>query len=114
MIQRVFLWFYCAFPPNLKRSLGVVDFEKDEVYHFPEAVFSEATPLVDNITGDVYYCNDKAIFKCSPNPDDKPEMLCLLPETIFKNVAKIERPATHLTFSPDRTKMFLDRVTCCL
>ena len=38
-----YLWFYCAFPPSgsqlYGRTLGVVDFEHQEVHHFPETQF---------------------------------------------------------------------------
>jgi hypothetical protein len=31
-----YLWFYCAFPPALRRTLAVIDFVDQEVRHFPE------------------------------------------------------------------------------
>jgi hypothetical protein len=34
-----YLWFHCAFPPSLGRTLGVVDFQTGEVRHFPETQF---------------------------------------------------------------------------
>ncbi|MEZ4582233.1 MAG: hypothetical protein R3A10_11485 [Caldilineaceae bacterium] len=34
--RRRYLWFYCAFPPALHRSLAVIDLVDQEVRHFPE------------------------------------------------------------------------------
>ena len=38
-----YLWFYCAFPPGLNRSLGIVDFHTGDVHNYPETQFVSAT-----------------------------------------------------------------------
>jgi len=106
-----YLWFYCSFPPALYRTLGVVDFLTDEVYHFPETQYAGATPLVDTATGHVYYADDAAVYRRSPNPAEAPVLIAPLPAVMFENNARVINPATHLTFSPDKKQLFLDAVT---
>ena len=52
-----YLWMYCGFPPagnaTFGRSLGVVDTEKDTFTHFPNTMFTDASPVVDTDTGEV-------------------------------------------------------------
>ena len=106
-----YLWFYCSFPPASYRTLGVVDFTTDEVRHFPETMFSDATPLVDTQTGYAYYADLQAVYKHSPKAGSLPEKVCDLPSAFFENDARLLNPATHLTFSHDHKKMFLDAST---
>ena len=106
-----YLWFRCTFPPAMYATLGVVDFEKDEVYHFPETHFADEVPTVDPVTGDIYYADTVAVYKRSPDPNATVEKLCDLPREIYKEKAIVVKPATHLTFSPDRKQLFLDAMT---
>lgn len=103
-----YLWFYCIFPPAPYRTLAVVDFTTDRVHHFPEAMFAESMPTVDPETGDVYYADVNALYKRSPKPEIPTEKICDLPKELCENDSRIINPATHLTFSPDRKKMFFD------
>ena len=109
--QGRYLWFRCTFPPAMYSTLGVVDFATDEVHHFPETQFSDETPTVDPITGTVYYADDRAIYKRLPDPNASVEKICNLPSEFFKRKAIVQKAATHLTFSPDRTQLFLDAIT---
>lgn len=106
-----YLWFRCAFPPAAYYTLGVVDLETDEVRHFPETQFLGATPTVDPISGEVYYADASAVYKRSPDPEKTVEKVCDLPAELFKRKARVYSPATHFTFSPDRTQLFLDAYT---
>jgi hypothetical protein len=106
-----YLWFWCIFPPAMYYTLAVIDFEKDEIYHFPETEFVAESPLVDVETGDVYYSDTVAIYKRTPDPSKPTVKLCDLPEVAREDNARILRSATHLTLSPDKTKMFLDMTT---
>ena len=106
-----YLWFMCSFPPALYYTLGVIDFETDEIHHFPETEFVAESPLVDVETGDVYYSDTAAIFKRTPDPAIPPVRLCDMPAVAYENDAKVLRSATHLTMSPDKTKIFLDITT---
>lgn len=106
-----YLWFRCTFPPAMYSTLGVVDFIKDEVHHFPETQFFGETPTVDPLTGDVYYADACALYKRSPNPNVALEKICNLPSELYKRKARVYSAATHLTFSPDRSQLFLDSLT---
>ncbi len=106
-----FLWFYCAFPPagnaNCGRTLAVVDFERQEVRHFPETQFLDASPAVDFRTGEVYWCTGPEIWKRGPQTNDTPVFINRLPDDIVRG-RRPWRTATHLTFSADRKALAID------
>lgn len=106
-----YLWFYCYFPPANYRTLGVIDFTTDQVHHFPETLYLDASPTVDPLTGDVYYADGQAIYRRSPKPALPVEKICDLPKEFFEKKAGLIVPVTHLTFSPDRKQVFLDART---
>lgn len=103
-----FLWFYCAFPPSGSagngRTLGLIDFETDEIVHFPETQFTSSSPAVDPKTGDLYWCNSKGVYKHAPK---KGASVVFVASNPFLKASN-GRMATHLTFSADRTELFLD------
>lgn len=105
-----YLWFYCAFPPagdaNYGRTLGVVDFEYGQIYHYPETQFLDASPMVDLDTGEVYWCNKSDIWKRGPRPQDRPQHIAKFPENLKKGA--IHRIATHLTRSPNKEELCFD------
>ena len=106
-----YLWFYCAFPPagdaNFGRTLGVLDVEADELRHFPETQFLDASPMVDNLNGDAYWCNKTGIWRRGPRATDAVERIARLPDEWFAK-GTIHRIATHLTFSADRSDLNID------
>jgi hypothetical protein len=106
-----FLWFYCGFPPtgnaNQGRTLGVVDFERQEIRHFPETGFLDASPAVDPTTGHAYWCSGVDIWKRGPLAGDTPILVNRFPQSIARN-RRPWRIATHLTFSPDRRALNFD------
>jgi hypothetical protein len=106
-----YYWFYCAFPPagnaNQGRSLGVADFHKGTVHHFPETGFSDASPLVDQETGECYWCSGVEILKRRPEPDSSPVVVNRFPDEFVRN-RRPWRLATHLTFSADHKAVNLD------
>lgn len=106
-----YLWFWCTFPPAKYYTLAVIDFLTDEIHHFPETEFVDATPLTDVETGEVYFATLDAIYKRSPNPELPLELVCELPSNILENHAKMIKTATHLTMSPDKKEMFIDAMT---
>lgn len=71
-----YLWFYCAFPPggdaDYGRTLGVVDFQEQDVRHFPETQFGSASPWLDTASGDIYWCTGPEIYRRSPRRGDQP------------------------------------------
>lgn len=106
-----FLWIYCAFPPagngNQGRSLAVVDFELQEIRHYPETGFLDASPAVDLASGTAYWCTGVEIWKRGPLAGDLPVLVNRFPQTL----ALSRRPwrlATHLTFSADRKALNID------
>jgi hypothetical protein len=106
-----FLWIYCAFPPagngNQGRSLAVVDFQLQEVRHYPETGFLDASPAVDPATAEVYWCSGLEIWKRGPLADDTPVLVNRFPRALARN-RRPWRVATHLTFSADRRALNID------
>jgi len=101
-----YLWFYCSFPPAMYMTLGVVDFETDEVHHFPETSYI-CGPLVDPDTGECIFAASNGFWRKSPKADVPMEFICPIPQEI----TQYGRPgslATHLTYSPDKKEIFLD------
>lgn len=101
-----YLWFYCSFPPAMYRTLGLVDFDADEVHHFPETEFIGG-PLVDLHSGDVLFAGHQGFFRRSPRPAEPLEEICAVPDALRKYGAPSSL-GTHLTFSPDRQEIFID------
>ena len=106
-----FLWFYCAFPPAgnhwLGRTLGVIDFEKQTINHYPETAFINCSPLVCDATGGIYWATTKCICYRGPHPKDTVDIIAALPEDLFGE-RFVKRVATHFTFSPDGRELFFD------
>jgi hypothetical protein len=106
-----YLWFYCAFPPSgsqlYGRTLGVVDFEQQEVHHFPETQFQSASPLADAESGEVYWTTGPSIWKRPADPTAGAECVNSLPQEIVGN-RRIHRLATHLSLSADGKEFFVD------
>lgn len=102
-----YLWFYCAFPPSEAKTLGVVDFEKQQVFHFPETQFSAVSPFVDGATGWACWCSHNAIWRRGPDPACTAELVNALPEEVIQN-RPISRLATHLTRSANGKEFFVD------
>lgn len=109
--QARYLWFYCSFPPASYYTLGVVDFSTDEVHHFPETEFSDVTPTVDPLTGEIYYADVKSVYRRSPDPQIPVEKICDLPKELYQKKAHVLSASTHFTFSPDRKNIFIDAYT---
>ena len=102
-----YLWFMCSYPPANQKSLGLVDFLTDEIYHFPETAGAGESSLVLEETGDVLFTNSLGIFKRSPNPAEPTVKLWAVP----KEIAIGNLPAhlcTHLTRSADGQELLLD------
>lgn len=106
-----FLWIYFAFPPagngNQGRSLAVVDFQSQEVRHYPETGFLDASPAVDTSTGEVYWCTGLEIWKRGPLAGDAPVLVNRFPQELARG-RRPWRLATHLTFSADRRSLNID------
>ena len=105
-----YLWFYCTFPPAAYLTLGVVDFETDEVHHFPETCHNGATPIVD-AEGNCWYADTVNLYKRSPDPAKPVEIVQPLPPELSENGHALPlTPACHLTFSPDKKQIFFDAI----
>jgi len=103
-----FLWFYCVDPPSNTRTMGLVDFEADEVRHFPEIRGVAASPYVDLETGDLYWTTDCGVFQHSPFVDGGVQSLCGVPSSFPKVEHRLYQLACHLTRNASETEFFLD------
>ncbi len=102
-----FLWFCCAYPPSLKKSLAVVDLERGEVRHFPETQFTGESPYVDATSGDVFWCEGASMWRRGPQAVDAPHCVNSLPTELI-GARDVLRLATHLTRSADGREFFID------
>ena len=106
-----YLWFYCAFPPSgtaaQGRTLGVVDFERQEVLHYPETQFNEASPFVDPVNGEITWGMGASLWRRGPAAGDPVERVNSLPEELI-GARPVPRIATHLTRSVDGRCFFID------
>ncbi len=106
-----YLWLYCAFPPgglaNSGRTLAVADFVENEIRHFPEINFLDASPMVAPESGEVYWCDGTEIWKRGPGRYDLCQLINALPRELVNN-RRPWRLATHLTLSADRKFLNID------
>lgn len=106
-----YYWFYCAFPPagsaNQGRSLAVADLWEKSLHHYPETAFTDASPVIDEHTGEAYWCTGLEIWKRRPEPEAEPVFVNRFPPDIARN-RRPWRLATHLSFSADRRALNLD------
>lgn len=105
-----YLWLGCGYPPpggmHSQQVLGVVDFEEDELRVYPETQFPSGRPVVDLESGDVYWPNQLEIWKRGPRAEDRAERVNRFPADLAEG--RLERLATHMTFSPDRKSLSID------
>ncbi len=102
-----YLWFYCGFPPSPVRSLGLIDFEKQTVHHFPETQFSDASPFVDPVSGFVYWGAHETIWCRGPHESETTQRINSLPADVMRD-RQVKRIATHLTRSANGKEFFID------
>ncbi|MDR1282377.1 MAG: oligogalacturonate lyase family protein [Opitutaceae bacterium] len=111
-------WFYCFNPPEgsaaFGRTLGSLDLVTGELRHYPETSFSEASPLLDSLTGDIYWANPDGIRKLSyPDPaaghpaSARSALVARFPASLVAG-RQVRRYATHLTLSADRRALGID------
>jgi hypothetical protein len=106
-----YLWFYTAFPPSASaahgRTLGVLDFETQEVRHFPDTQFGEASPYLATESGEIYWNYDRYVWKRGPQADGAAELVNAVPDDLIRG-RQVLRAATHLTRSADGKEFFID------
>ena len=113
-----YFWFYCAFPPNglaegSVKTVARIDFATDEILHFPE-IQPKGSPLVDEDTGDIYWCTYTMILKRGPGKDDQIELIAKpdLKHLVVANTKSASlgagRLGGHLTFNHDKTKICIE------
>lgn len=103
--SRRYIWFYCACPPKPGHYTGVVDLKTDEIHVFPETTGSGW--MVDPLTGNLWWGDSSGIYMRTPNPADKPVKIAGMPPKLEELSAR-SLGGTHLTFSPDRSELFVD------
>ncbi len=101
------LWFYCIFPPNRGRTLGVVSLDpgKPLIRHFPQAGFTSASPMVAPEGSAVYFCMAGSVYKMTI--DGTVTEVCTLSkgDIGYRHLGCL---ATHLTLSADGKYLLLD------
>lgn len=100
-----YLWFYCAFPPALHRTLAVLDLADQTVHHFPETNASGA--YVDPNSGEAFWSEGAAVWRRGPTLDDEPVLVNRLPAELIGH-RTVGNLATHLTRSADGKAFFID------
>lgn len=100
-----YLWFYCAFPPALHKTLAVVDLVEQTVQHFPEASASGA--YVEPETGIVYWSEGAALWCRTPCVKDEPQLVNQLPVDLVAG-RRVGSLASHLTRSADGKEFFIN------
>lgn len=119
-----YLWFYVARLPGAPKLLGVIDFEKDDMWFMEDTTDSGA--YIDTKTGDAYFMSGATLYRRSPEKDAVSVAIGTVPPppSIDPN-AEGEVPvwmgkgargpavrfcATHLTRTPDGKEFFIDVV----
>ncbi len=106
-----YLWFYCTFPPGgdayYGRQLAVADFEEQELRHFSDTQFMDASPYVDKETGEVYWTTGLGLWKRGPHPGQDAVLVNEFPNELARDRRPL-RIATHLTLSVDRKSFSID------
>ncbi|MDD3586969.1 MAG: hypothetical protein PHQ75_07275 [Thermoguttaceae bacterium] len=102
-----YFWFYCMFTMTDSKSLAVIDFLTDEIYHFPKTRGCGFSAMVDYETGNVWYVNKSEGLLCqSPDPTQKARLVAGVPKNFPKGY--LYQIACHLTWDPTHSKFFLD------
>ncbi|MCA9894733.1 MAG: hypothetical protein KC615_17220 [Anaerolineae bacterium] len=101
-----YLWFYCAYPPSDRRTLGLLDMQTGEINVYPDVQIMGA-PHVDPETGDIFWGMGSSVWRRGKRPQDTPELVGSIPADLIGS-RRVERVATHLTRSADGKEFFLD------
>lgn len=103
------LWFYCSFPPNPQRTLGVVSLDPTNpvIKHFPAAGFTSASPMVapQGEEPGCYFALGASVW-LQPL-EGEPRIICTLNDKYIAG-RRLTRLATHLTVSADGKYFLLD------
>ena len=106
-----FMWVSCSYPPAGGRYavpvLAAVDFESDEMRVCHETQYSGESPLVDRLSGEVYWTNNLDLWKRGPEPDDRPVLVNSFPRELTRG-RKPNHIASDLSFSADRKSVNLN------
>lgn len=102
-----YFWFYCAFPPmglgeGSAKTVAVLDLVTDQLHHYPN-IQPSGTPLIDEQTGEIFWCQGRVIFRKGPQPQDEVRVVARIPEQYVGS-----RLAGHMTFSPDKRYLCIE------
>ncbi|CAM3172723.1 hypothetical protein [Rariglobus hedericola] len=105
-----FLWLRCGFPPpgglHCTQTLGVVDFDRDELRVYPETQFTAESVMVDGLSGEAYWTNHLDLWKRGPLAKDRAVRVNSFPAAL--DSGRLALLATHPTFSADRRSFNVD------
>jgi len=101
------LWFYTAFPPSPHKFLGAVSLDPayPVKFHFPQAGFTSASPLVAPSGDAVYFCMGPSVWRLDVR--GQLDKICTLDADYIRQ-RRLYRLATHLTLSADGRYFLLD------
>jgi len=105
-----FLWLRLGYPPqggmHSVQTLGVVDFQAEEVRHYPETQFPAESVMVEPDTGVAYWTNQFDVWKRGPRANDQAVRVGVFPQDLADG--RLSLLATHPTFSADRRSLNID------
>ena len=101
------LWFWAAYPPNLQKTLGVVSLDPDKpsIQVFPQAGFTDATPLIAPDSSGAYFCMEHTVYKVTTRGEVSE--ICSVDKE-YIGMRHFRSIATHLTLSADGKYLLLD------
>jgi len=101
------LWFYAAFPPGDRKTLGVVSLDPANPFirHYPQAQFTGASPMLDDDGTAVFFTMGDSVYRMTL--DGETRVVCTLDPDYIKR-RPLTRLATHLTRSADGKYFLLD------
>lgn len=107
-----YLWCYAMRGPGSPEGklLAVADLDIGTVRVLPGSRFSDASPMVDPRDGSVYWIGGEGraqLCRSAPHADAPIEVLNTFPAALIRG-RKINRIATHLTFTADRRAVCFD------
>jgi len=102
------MWLYVAFPPGDGHTLAVVSLDPDNpmIRHFPQALYTGASPMVDPEGDAVYFCARARVWHMPIESGEATEV-CRLSDDFIAN-RRCDYIATHLSRSCDGKYFILD------
>ena len=122
-----YLWFLVGLLPGAPKLLGVIDFEKDDMWFMEDTLNNGGSPYIDVKTGEAYFMWGATLYRRSPEKSARSVAIGTVPppqksimgeDPDVPSWAKTSSPSgpsvrfcsTHLTRTPDGKEFFIDAV----